>query len=95
MPRAAIGPPPGMRTSTSADVGQLVRGGENRLIGVLDGRRELEGRLGAHDARENLANTLVVLGDQHADAGRGLHTPRLTLAELEQKRRSQVKPMLR
>ena len=73
MPRAAIAPPPGHAHVHERHVGQLTRGGEDRLIGVLDGGRELEGRLGAHDARENLANTLVVLGDQHTDAGRGFH----------------------
>ena len=55
------------------DVRQLLAGDLNRLLGIRDAACELELRLGANDARENLANALVVLGDQHADSAMGFH----------------------
>ena len=62
-----------MRTSTSATSGCCSRCRLDRLRGVRDGAGELEGRLGGDDTRENRADAVIVLGDQHSDAGVGLH----------------------
>ena len=68
MPRAALAPPPGMRTPSTATVGFSRIDDENRLGGVADRVGELERRLGAHEARKLVARGGVVLRDEHADA---------------------------
>jgi hypothetical protein len=78
--RAQLDPARGTRATAGhahideRDVGLCLGGDEDRLRGIRDRAGELECRLRANDARERLANALVVLGDEHADAGAGLHT---------------------